>query len=283
MPGQNRFVVLTALLALIVPPASAQVIRGVVVDDEVRVSATGAEIRTPVAGADLELLANGDPAGRRATTDSLGMFVLSLPQPGGFGLRVTHTAYLPFETDIIEVDQEESVSVEIRLGRNVIPLEPIVVRARINSALAGFHQRRTGSALGSYVTREEVEARGAGYTTDLLRGLPGIRLNFIRWGVGPAIEMQGGFGVCQPTIFVDGLQLPESAGGSLNDFLTPERIEGVEVYSSISTVPAQFHSGTCGVILFWTRRGAREGGEPWGWRRMLLGVGIAVGLMLWIL
>jgi len=283
MPGQHRFVFLTALLALLAPPARAQVIRGIVVLDQAPTSAAGREIRPPVVGAEVELLVEGDPAGRRVTTDSLGFFALALPGPGIFGLRVTHIAYMAFEADSIEVGQEETVGVEIRLGRNVIPLEAIIVRARINSALAGFHQRRTGSALGTYLTREEVDARAAGYTTDLLRGLPGIRINFIRWGVGPAIEMQDGFGVCQPTIFLDGLQLPQSAGGSLNDFLTPERIEGVEVYSSISTVPVQFHSGTCGVILFWTRRGERGGGKPWGWKRMLLGAGIAVGLMLWIL
>ena len=273
---------LTALLALLAPPAKVQVIRGIVVVEEARSSAAGAEIRMPVDGAEVELLADGDPVGRRATTDSLGFFVLSVLRPGRFGLRVTHPAYLPFEADGIEVRQEEAVSVEIRLGQNVIPLEPIIVTARIHAALAGFHERRTGSAFGTYITRAEVEARGAGYTTDLLRGLPGIRLDFVRWGVGPAIEMQGGFGTCQPTIFVDGLQLPQAAGGSLNDFLTPERIEGVEVYSSVSSVPVQFHSGICGVILFWTRRGERAGGEPWGWRRMLLGFGVAVGLMLWI-
>jgi hypothetical protein len=81
---------------------------------------------------------------------------------------------------------------------------------------------------------------------------------------------------------VDGLPAPQTAGSNLNDYLTPERIEGVEVFSSFSSVPVQFHSGMCGVILFWTRRGGREGGEPWDWKRMLLGFGIAVGLILWI-
>jgi hypothetical protein len=68
----------------------------------------------------------------------------------------------------------------------------------------------------------------------------------------------------------------------LDDFLTPERIEGVEVYTSFSTAPAEFIYGTCGVILFWTRPGGREGGDPWSWRKVLIGLGVAVGLILWI-
>ncbi len=269
-------------MVLVALPASGQIIGGVVVADEDQASPAGTEIRLPVAGAEVELLADGGRTARRAVTDSLGAFSFSELPAGRFGLRVSHADYLPFEAGDIDVRQEEAVSVEIRLAKEAVPLQPLIVTARVNAALAGFHERRTGSAFGTYLTREEVEARGAGFTTDLLRGLPGIRLKFVRWGVGPAIAMQGGFGVCEPTIFVDGVQLSASAGGSLNDFLTPARIEGVEVYSSISTVPAQFHTGTCGVILFWTQRGERGDGKPWGWLRMLLGVGVATGLMLWI-
>ncbi|MCJ7627800.1 MAG: Plug and carboxypeptidase regulatory-like domain-containing protein [Longimicrobiales bacterium] len=282
MPRKYRTLILAGLLTLSAPPAGAQVVRGTVVEAEVGVSAEGVETDRPIAGAQVELLTGRGGEETWAVTDSLGSFHLSAPRGGAFRLRVSHPEYLTYEAESIEVGEAETVSIEIRLGRNVIPLEPLVVRARTNNTMAAFHERRTTGAFATFLTREEIDARAAGRATDLLRGLPGVRISFERWGVGPKIEMQGGFGVCEPTIFVDGVRAPQSTESSLDDYLSPERIEGVEVYSSFSTVPTQFLSGMCGVILFWTRPGGREGGEPWGWKRMLLGFGIAVGLILWI-
>jgi hypothetical protein len=282
MAARNPTLLLACLLVLPLSSVEGQVIRGVVVDAEARVTVSGVAMSMPISGAEVEVITEGGAERIRVETDSLGVFLMYVAGYPRVRLAVRHPAYHPYETETIEVGQEETVNLEIRLGRNVIPLEPIVVTARTNTTMAGFHARRTGSAFATFLTREEIEARAAGQTTDLLRGLPGVRINFQRWGVGPSIEMQNGFGVCEPTIYVDGVRAPQTAGSSLNDFLTPDRIEGVEVYSSLSTAPVQYISGNCGVILFWTRRGGREGGEPWSWKRVLVGLGVAVGLVLWI-
>jgi len=283
MPAPHPIPVLVVLLTLPVS-AAAQAIRGVVVDEEVRASPSDSFRNPGIQGAEVEMTGEGWDAGLRTLTDSLGSFYLVAPEAGVFSLRVRHPAYVPFQAEGIEIGEGEILSLEVRLGRNVIPLEPLVVTARMNSLMAGFHQRRNGGGLGTFLTREEIDARGAGRTTDLLRDMPGVRIEFERWGVGPSIVMQGGFGPCPPAIFVDGIQMTQfsGVGSSLDDYITPERIEGIEVYTSFSTVPAQYHSGMCGVILVWTRQGGREGGEPWGWKRTLLGFAVAVGLVLWI-
>ena len=283
MPRRLSTLHLSFLLLSVAHPLGAQTLRGVVVDAEAQVVLEGVETNMPIAGAEVELLGDGVREQTRAFTDSLGFFSLPVPGPGTYGLRVTHPAYLRYEAEGIEVRPEEAVTLEVRLGKNVIPLEPLLVVGRVSSTMAGFHERRTSGAFATFLTREEIETRAAGRTTDLIRGLPGIRINWERWGVGPAIEMQGGFGTCEPTIFVDGVRAPQAPGSMVDDFLTPDRIEGVEVYTSFSTAPAQFISGTCGVILFWTRQGGREGGEPWSWKRVLVGVGVAIGLVAWIL
>lgn len=258
-------------------PVRGQVARGVVLSDE-----SSGTVRIPVEGAQVDLIGPTGDEVDTTTTDSLGVFVFAGLAPGIFGLRVSHVAYRPVETAPFEVGATEAVALEVRLGREAIPLEPLVVTARVSSTLADFHRRRGGAGHGTYLTRSDIETRGAGYTTDLLRGMPGIRLDFVRWGTGPRVEMQSGFGPCEPGIFVDGAEMAGSAAGSLNDFLTPDRIEGVEVYSSLSTVPAQFRVENCGAILFWTRRGDRGEGKPWSWWRLLVGVGSAVGLVLWL-
>lgn len=214
-------------------------------------------------------------------TDSLGRFTLPVPGPGTYGFRVRHPSYVPYDAENVEVGAEETVVVVVRLGRNVIPLDPLIVTARVRSDATGFEGRRAGGGFGTFLTREEIEARAAGRTTDLLRGLPGVTVRFVRWGVGPAIEMRDGFGRCEPAIYVDGILAPQTQGSRVDDFLTPDRIEGVEVYTSFSTAPVQYIMGTCGVILFWTRRGERGEGEPWHWKRVIIGLGAAVALILW--
>lgn len=266
---------LVGCLALPGQPLRGQVLRGVVVGE-----GTSGEYR-PLEGARVELTVGSTREVRVGTTDRMGAFTFGSVGSRTVRLRVVHPGYLPFEEARVAVADGEWVALEIRLGRVAIPLEPLVVTARLSAALGDFHSRRRRGGLGSYLTRDEVEARGAGATTDLLRGLPGVRLRATR-GSSPSVEMQGGFGPCQPGIFVDGLRMSGSAGAYLNDYLTPERIEGVEVYPSISTVPVQFQSGSCGAILFWTQRGDAGDGRPWSWWRMLLGVGTAVGLVLWI-
>lgn len=283
MPTSPPIPVLVVLLTLPVS-AAAQAIRGVVVDEEIRASPRDSLVTPGIEGAEIEMTREGGEAGLRTLTDSLGNFYLAAPEAGVFNLRVSHPAYVSYHVERIEVGDGETLTIELRMGRNVIPLDPLVVTARMNSLMAGFHQRRNGGGLGTFLTREEIDTRGAGRATDLLRDMPGVRVEFERWGVGPSIVMQGGFGRCTPAIFVDGIQMTQAGGvgSSLDDYITPERIEGMEVYTSFSTVPVQYHSGMCGVILIWTRQGGREGGEPWGWKRMLLGFAVAVGLVLWI-
>jgi hypothetical protein len=273
---------LLAPLPFVAPAAEAQVIQGIVVEAAADPAPAGMASPARVAGAIVELLTHGRGDGPGTTTDSLGRFALRVPGAGRYGLRVSHPGHHPYQADSVEVGRGETVSVEVRLGRNVIPLEPLVVTARIPADITGFHRRRSGGGLGTYITREEIGARAPGRTTELLRGLPGVTINFERWGVGPTVEMRGGFGTCEPAIFVDGVLAPQYRGSRLDDFLTPDKIEGVEVYTSFSAAPAQYLAGSCGVILFWTRRGDRENGEPWHWKRVLIGLGAAVALILWI-
>ncbi len=288
MPRNRRFGPLLGLVALPAlavggsPQAGAQVLRGTVVEVEAPTPPAGPKAGAPVVGAEVALLGGDGRAEATALTDSLGAFVLAAPRGGSYGLRVTHPAYRPHEARGVEVGTGETVVIEVRLSRSAIPLEPLVVTARMGSALTGFEGRRLGGGLGTYLTREDIDARAASKTTDLLRGIPGVSIEFERWGVGSRIEMRNAFGNCEPAVFADGIRLPLRTGSRLDDVLTPERIEAVEVYTSLSGAPAQYISGHCGVILLWTRRGDREGGEPWHWKRVLLGLGVAVGLILWI-
>ncbi|MGH7502433.1 MAG: TonB-dependent receptor plug domain-containing protein [Longimicrobiales bacterium] len=253
--------------------AEAQVIRGIVVE---------AGARLPLADVEVALLAGAERDRRSDTTDSLGVFVITLPRAGIYTLRLSHPSYVTYETGAIEVGTAETVSLEVRLGQNVIPLEPLLVTVQGDARMAGFDQRRRSGGLGRFITREDIEARNAARATDLLRGIPGVTIRAVPRRSASLIEMRGGFGTCRPAIWVDGVLVEQYAGSTPDEFLAPQALEGVEVYTSFANAPAQFISGSCGVVLFWTRRGSSDGGAPWRWKRMLVGAGAAALLILLI-
>ena len=113
--------------------------------------------------------------------------------------------------------------------------------------------RRRGTNRGTFITRAEIEHKGARTGTDIVRSVPGIRLVPKRGGTGFAVLMNRGDGgrPCTPQMFVH--NMPYS--GMLDDFVA-EDIEAVEVYSGTSEVPAELDrigKGLCGAIVVWTR------------------------------
>jgi len=113
--------------------------------------------------------------------------------------------------------------------------------------------RRKGSARGTFITRAEIERRGARSGTDIVRSVPGVRLVAKRGGVGYQVLMNRGDGPrpCVPQMFIH--NMPYS--GSLDDFIADD-VEALEVYTGTSEVPAELDKngrGVCGAIVVWTR------------------------------
>ena len=119
MPRALCVLLLSGILALGAVPAAAQVVRGTVVDNEVTEVVGGVEIHVPVVGAEVELVVEGGGV-VRTVTDSSGVFLLSAPGPGTFGLRVRHPAYLEYEARGIGVAQDEDTSVVYGMPREAV-------------------------------------------------------------------------------------------------------------------------------------------------------------------
>jgi len=115
-----------------------------------------------------------------------------------------------------------------------------------------FARRKTTNR-GTFITRTEIERRGARTGTDIVRTVPGVRLAPLRGAAGYQVIMNRGAGAraCIPTMFVHGM--PYS--GMLDDFVADD-IEALEVYVGVSEIPPEFDKigrGVCGVIVVWTR------------------------------
>lgn len=250
---------------------TAQSFRGVVVD---------AATRNPIAGTIIQAGIDRGNQPKPVTTDSAGAFFLPLPGPGLYTVRATRIGYLQHRGDTVRVRDAEAVGLRIELDRNVVPLRPVIVTERLSWLPDGFEQRRS-AGFGRFLTRKDLETRRASNTTELLRGMPGIQLTRVGRGRGSAntLMMRGTGGLCSPAVWVDGIPLNDG-GASLDQVLNPSLLEAVEVYNSTSNAPIQYRTGTCGVVLFWTRRGPDENREKTRWWKLALGATAGVGLVL---
>lgn len=273
-PDLFRLVVGAGLLAGV--PASsgvAQVLHGRVVEE-----GTGA----PVATAEVYLFHPDRTEIARIVTDSAGVFRVVLPGAGSYVLNVHRIGFFPWRSEPIALGRQESIKVEIRLGRAATALEPIVVVARAPvgaGRLAGFRERQRTSATGTFVTREDLERRPTADVTDVLRGISGLTIMPVRIsGSQKIIHLIAGRGVvgpCLASVWLDGILADQSASFPVDELVRPEELEGIEVYRSEAAVPPQYmQRGRCGAVVLWTRDLEPEGGRSFSLRRLTAGLGL---------
>ena len=136
--------------------------------------------------------------------------------------------------------------------------------------ISGFYTRRAETS-GYFITRERIEDRAPLYTTDLFRGVAGIKVvpaGTLRNAVvltGSRSISLGGSGFCFPTVWMDGQMVHQGTAGSIPGFrgpafldqlVHPDDIAGIEVYNSAASMPVQYNlHAACGAIVIWTRHG----------------------------
>src|SRR6185295_6445662 len=101
--------------------------------------------------------------------------------------------------------------------------------------LQGFDQRRQ-SGVGTFLTREQIDAKHANATSDLFRMMPSVRL--VRTSLGMGVRFNSNMNVrgrgntlCVPMIWLDGQKAP----GMEVDDLRAQDIEAIELYRGAAT------------------------------------------------
>jgi len=222
---------------------------------------SGAADGKPLAGVRVVVLDQG----RAAETDATGSFVFHNVVPGVHVLRSERLGY-GARTDTLEVQAGRITHAVVPLAVRPIELEGLAVRVEHRAMRLdreGFYARRLRET-GLYFTRDDIEKRQPLVATDLLEGFPGVyvRRTGPEWGV----VLRGGRGTrfaglarggCGPIIWIDGQVIPRRFEGptTLNELVSPDQIEGMEVYRSAAEVPTRYNGrdAACGVIVIWTR------------------------------
>jgi hypothetical protein len=260
-----------ALVLALPATLHAQTIRGVVLEDDSTV---------PIAGATVELLRADSTPHRSAVSDARGWFELDAGSAGSYLLRPSHPSHSSWTgpgLDSVTVGAHEIVTVVLRMGRTVIPLEPLIVAARSRDRLSGFLERAAQPGQGRFIHREFIAGRVTARPSELLRMTPGVWLVPGDGGESHAITMRGPAGRCPAALFLDGLPVPQAIGMSIDHFTAADLLEGIEIYDAHTIPPSVLGviANDCGVVAFWSRRDAHR---PFSWRQ--LGIGLLLGAVL---
>jgi hypothetical protein len=118
----------------------------------------------------------------------------------------------------------------------------------------GFNDRKRSSA-GFFMDADALSQRQASQFSDVLRSVPGIRVQPAGNGQQVVTSSRDPMNGCV-NFWVDGAQWQQQFPGDLDTFVRPDEVAAVEVYSS-TTVPAQFSTaggGSCTTVVIWTER-----------------------------
>jgi len=191
-----------------------------------------------------------------AFSDDSGRFHVPKMPVGARGVMVRRLGFAPTRAPIVPgAGEADSLSVTLRAIAMSLP--EITVEEQHDSlsrkVLADFWARRA-RGFGKFVTREEIERKGASRFVDVVRSVPSVTIQNSRGR--PDIRFRGaGYGSmfrdCPPQYWLDGIPLERGVA----DEFTPENVEAIELYASPATTPPQFNtrSATCGTVVVWSR------------------------------
>lgn len=229
------------LMALFAICASAQTtsLTLIVRDDE-----TG----SPLPGARLEV------AGLVGATDQLGRAELVGMDPVPLQIVAAFPGYVPLDTTLAIIEGVSNVAVLSLRSDAVLLGNVLVVEETINNAVLrrrGFFERREKQT-GVFLTRAEIDQRGATLFSDVFQAVPGVRVQ--REGGVTSLVSARRLG-CPLAIFLDGVEAAYLARAV--DAVPFRDVAAVEVYRGPSEVPIEYtqtrSSETCGAVLVWTR------------------------------
>jgi hypothetical protein len=240
---------LAALLLALAPEAAAQ-------SASLTLTVTEARTGTPLEGARASLLETRF----RATTGADGVARLSGFPVAAHRVQVSHPGH------VARVVAYHAAAGD---GTLQVALEPVVYQLDSLEArgvpqpqprspqLQAFYGRVRDDRGGRFITRAEIEQANPTRFSDLFRSIPGAQIipgarpgfYLIRFGrnLGTSHNAR-----CLPRYFIDGMPFSTDAPDAE---IQPDELEGVEVYSGSSAMPAQYggRSSGCGVIVLWTR------------------------------
>jgi hypothetical protein len=204
----------------------------------------------------------------RAVTDSLGRFTLRANGPGVYSVSASHISYATARAPV-ELAATDQLDVILRLTIAPTEVSPLVVVARGRAPdpyleRNGFYERKA-DGFGVFKTPEDIEKRRAMTSSDHFQGINGVRLVYGGIQGRDIIITRAEDPNCPPRVIIDNVIVRRGGKFSrpgeqpIDQLIHPQDINAIEIFRSPSEIPRQYASQevTCGLVLFWTKRGTR--------------------------
>lgn len=228
-----------------------------------------AENGVPVAQARIRI-AGGAPLVLSGTD---GRFTITAVRAGDQILEVRLLGYVAFN-GLVTVVAGQTLDVSVTLVPAPIPLKAVEVKGApsLRPALEGFEHRRAHGS-GHFYNQAEIARMQPRVLTDVLRRVPGVILQPAAgsFGSNDMVRMNRATGItgsrnCPVLFFINGMPFQVTADMSINQYVAPEDVVAIEVYSGSSQVPPEFSANLlnarCGVIVIWTKVGEDSESPP---------------------
>ncbi len=202
-----------------------------------------------------------------------GRFTISNVSAGAQVLEVRLIGYVAFD-ESVTVIAGQTLNIDVTLVAAAIPLKAVEVTGApgLRPVLEAFEHRRARGN-GHFFNQAEIARMQPRVFTDVLRRVPGIILQPASgsFGSNDMVRMNRTIGVtgsrnCPVLFYINGMPLQVSGDMSINQYVAPEDVVAMEVYSGSSQIPPEFQSGLlnsrCGVIVIWTKVGESSEEPP---------------------
>jgi hypothetical protein len=202
---------------------------------------------------------------RRIVTNEAGEFTMSGLPNGPVRVTVRRIGFAPRDI-AFEAVPDSVVTITLDVTARVLG-ERVITTSATREDKRGFYQRmadvQKGINHGYFVTPEEIEMRKPGMITQMVEGIPGVKV--LRSPRNPRMSsihgtQRAGMTAepCKMTVYLDGIRITntlyEDAEG-IDELVHSRSIAGIEIYPRSVGTPPQYQplNGSCGVVLFWTK------------------------------
>jgi len=201
--------------------------------------------------------------GRRFVSDDSGRFQVPYTVSGGATILVRRIGFEPADVKFAAMPD---TALRVQLRAIPVQLKGVVVTgasAYRSLDTYGFYRRmedaERGINHGYFITPEDLERRKPNWITQMAEGFPSVRIGGARGGPRPSdpkSEAILGTNNCPMTVYLDNIRIVGRLTGRddfVNQLALPNHIAAMEVYPRGLGAPPQYRSGTCGVVLIWTK------------------------------
>jgi hypothetical protein len=223
--------------------------------------------------------------GPTAVSDDSGHFRLVVVHKDRVVFEVKRIGYMPTRIALVDGGDTTLSVLLLPAARELASVEVKDTRLR-PPGLAGFEQRmierQRGAGNGHFFTAKDIEAMQPMRPTQIVENAPSM---VVRRTSGDRFAIYGKLtsgGDCAATVYLDGIRITgagdvlmgrdrrgrpvvmrsgDGDGASVDQFVTPTELAGVEVYARAMVAPVQLQPSDpnamkCAIVAYWTKHGS---------------------------